>query len=196
MSRRPDGRGIGLGRAAHLRPVAQLKRTAVSLGEIWPLSSAISYAASVAAPSGHSSSPSCFAHSSAVLRIRSSSTIVHQPSDSRTARMMRKSPTAMGTRMPEAAVAASFQSGACSLPSDHALTMGAQPLAWTQTIFGSLVEAGIQPISCSSLKAFHMPISPVPPPDPTRSLSSVLWPLFNRRGGRALGGGRYRWGRR
>jgi hypothetical protein len=43
-----------------------------------------------------------------------------------------------------------------------ALTIGAQPLACTETMRGRLVP--IQPIYSISLNAFHMPMSPVPPP--------------------------------
>ena len=41
--------------------------------------------------------------------------------------------------------------------------MGAQPSAWTDTIFGR--RPGVfQPIASISSKAFHMPTIPVPPP--------------------------------
>src|SRR5579859_7841353 len=58
---------------------------------------------------------------------------------SRTARRIRKSPTACGTRMPAAKVWASAQRGACSTPSSQALTIGAQPAACTATMRGRLL---------------------------------------------------------
>ena len=51
---------------------------------------------------------------------------------------------------------------ACSAPSCQALTMGAQPLACTATMRGNFCPT--KPMACSSAKAFHMPIRPVPPP--------------------------------
>ena len=51
-----------------------------------------------------------------------------------------------------------------SSPASKALTMGAQPVACTATIFGSLVSGEMRPMALSSAKAFHMPMSPVPPP--------------------------------
>src|SRR3979411_2892690 len=54
----------------------------------------------------------------------------------RTARRIRKSPIACGTRMPEAMVWASSQRAACSVPFSKARTIGAQPAACTATIRG------------------------------------------------------------
>ena len=54
------------------------------------------------------------------------------------------------------------QRGACSTPSSKARTMGAQPVACTATMRGRL--GPMKPIASSSANAFHMPISPVPPP--------------------------------
>jgi hypothetical protein len=59
-------------------------------------------------------------------------------------------------------VCAFSQGAAFSVPSSKARTMGAHPLACTDTIFGRLLP--IQPIASSSSKAFHMPTKPVPPP--------------------------------
>src|SRR5258706_14255614 len=47
-------------------------------------------------------------------------------------------------------------------PAANACTIGAQPSAWTVTIRGRRLS--IQPICSISSKAFHIPISPVPPP--------------------------------
>ena len=49
-----------------------------------------------------------------------------------------------------------------SLPSAKAFGIGAQPSAWTENIRGR--AAPIQPSSSISSKAFHIPMSPVPPP--------------------------------
>ena len=94
--------------------------------------------------------------------IAASSTAMAKPPLSRTARKIRKSPTACGTLMPAAKVWAFGQRGACSTPSSHALTIGAQPDAWTTTMRGRFLP--IQPIASISAKAFHMPMIPVPPP--------------------------------
>ena len=85
-----------------------------------------------------------------------------KPPLSRTARRIRKSPIACGTRMPEAMVCAFSQRGACSSPASKAFTIGAQPAACTATMRGRLLP--MKPIASSSAKAFHMPIRPVPPP--------------------------------
>src|SRR4029079_18836805 len=55
-----------------------------------------------------------------------------KPPLSRTARRIRKSPMACGTRMPEAIVCAFSQRGACSSPASKAFTIGAQPEACTR----------------------------------------------------------------
>ena len=52
--------------------------------------------------------------------------------------------------------------GASSLPSEKALTIGAQPSACTAYILGR--RGGTKPICSSSSNAFHMPMRPVPPP--------------------------------
>ena len=74
-----------------------------------------------------------------------------------------KSPTAAGTRMPLATVAAFSNGVANRSPASNARTIGAHPSLCTATIRGSLSDAS-QPNSSSSANAFHMPISPVPPP--------------------------------
>src|SRR5262249_54481451 len=73
-----------------------------------------------------------------------------------------KSPTACGTRIPDAMVCASSHRGACSVPFSKARPIGAQPAACTATIRGRF--APTKPIASNSAKAFHIPISPVPPP--------------------------------
>ena len=75
---------------------------------------------------------------------------------------MRKSPTACGTRMPDAMVCAFSKRGACSSPFSQARTIGAQPSACTATMRGRFEP--MKPIASSSANAFHMPIRPVPPP--------------------------------
>ncbi|KJR61590.1 hypothetical protein VY88_29635 [Azospirillum thiophilum] len=85
-----------------------------------------------------------------------------KPPFSRTARRIRKSPTACGTRMPDAMVCASSQRGACSSPCSQARTIDAQPAACTATMHVRLEP--MKPMASSSAKAFHMPIRPVPPP--------------------------------
>ena len=71
--------------------------------------------------------------------IASSSTAMAKPPLSRTARRIRKSPTACGTRMPAAIVCAFSQRAACSTPSSKARTIGAQPAACTATMRGRFV---------------------------------------------------------
>ena len=75
---------------------------------------------------------------------------------------MRKSPTAAGTRIPAATVCAPSHRGACSSPASNARTIGAQPSAWTATMRGRGPSS--QPTALSSANAFHIPMSPVPPP--------------------------------
>lgn len=122
----------------------------------------LSQAAKVAAPSGQSSSPSLRATSSRTVKISPSATAMANPLLSRIARRIRKSPMATGTRIPAATVSASRHSSAWSAPFSHARTMGAHPVDCTATMRGRFRP--IQPISSSSRNAFHMPISPVPPP--------------------------------
>ena len=74
-----------------------------------------------------------------------------------------KSPTAAGTRMPLAMVCAPANGSAKRSPPSKARTIGAQPLDCTATIRGRFSSAS-QPSVASSSNAFHMPISPVPPP--------------------------------
>src|SRR6478672_8690873 len=58
-----------------------------------------------------------------------SATAIAKPPLSLTARNIRKSPMACGTRIPEAIVCAFSQRGACSSPASNAFTIGAQPAA-------------------------------------------------------------------
>jgi hypothetical protein len=64
--------------------------------------------------------------------------------------------------MPGATVAAPAHRSAWSTPKSKARAIGAQPAAWTTTIFGRF--GPISPIASSSANAFHMPTMPVPPP--------------------------------
>ena len=73
--------------------------------------------------------------------ISSSLTLNAVPLLSRIARSIKKSATACGTRRPDATVSACGQGSAVSLPSLNALTMGAQPLACTETMRGRLFQA-------------------------------------------------------
>ncbi len=75
---------------------------------------------------------------------------------------MSRSPRLAGTRSPEAIVDGSRHGSAVSLPDSKARTIGAQPAACTTTIRG--LAAPIQPSVSISSNAFHMPMSPVPPP--------------------------------
>ena len=54
---------------------------------------------------------------------------------------MRKSATACGMRRPEATVLPFCHSSAAHLPSSNALTIGAQPAAWTETMRGRRFRA-------------------------------------------------------
>ena len=69
---------------------------------------------------------------------------------------------AFGTRKPEAMVDGFGCSPANRSPAAKAVTIGQQPAACTATILGRFEE--IHPSCSISLKAFHMPINPVPPP--------------------------------
>ena len=69
---------------------------------------------------------------------------------------------AEGTHRPEAIVCGSGQGSALSLTSWNALTIGSQPDYCVTIIFCR--RAPTQPRHSISEKAFHIPISPVPPP--------------------------------
>ncbi len=84
-----------------LFPLAQLNSTTRSSGLTSPRSSAERQPASTAPPSGQNSMPSSRATSSTACRIESSSTAMAAPPLSRTARRIRKSPTALGTQIPD-----------------------------------------------------------------------------------------------
>ena len=94
--------------------------------------------------------------------ISASETATAAPWLSRSARRIRKSARALGTRSPWARVWAPSQTGASSSPSANAFTIGAQPSACTAYMRGRGEDT--KPISSSSAKAFHMPTRPVPPP--------------------------------
>ena len=113
----------------YFKPVAQLKRITLSLIEIKPSDIDFSYAAIVAAPSGHKKHPSTEATLSLASIISSSETDKAKPLLSLMALMIKKSPTATGTLIPAAFVYALSHKGACSSPFSHALTIGAQPSA-------------------------------------------------------------------
>ena len=70
---------------------------------------------------------------------------------------------AFGTRRPSAIVCAFSHGAAFSAPAANARTIGAQPAAWTVTIWGRRTGS-IQPSEAISANAFHMPTMPVPPP--------------------------------
>jgi hypothetical protein len=74
-----------------------------------------------------------------------------------------KSPTAAGTRRPDAIVRGSKTGFAKRSPASKARAIGAQPEDWHEKSRGFRGESS-QPIASSSAKAFHMPIRPVPPP--------------------------------
>ena len=92
----------------------------------------------------------------------SSLTASAEPPLSRTAARIRKSPSALGTRSPEATVWAFRHISEASVPSSNAFGMGAQPSDCTETIRGR--SGPIQPSCSISSNAFHMPMRPVPPP--------------------------------
>src|SRR5262249_23892436 len=94
--------------------------------------------------------------------IFSSDTAIANPPLSRSARRMRKSPIAAGTRMPAAMVCAFSHGVAVSAPESKARTIGAQPSDCTAMRWGKGPSS--QRSSESSCQAFHMPMSPVPPP--------------------------------
>ena len=121
-------RGV-TGGIGYLRPVAQLNSTTRSFGgersgrppprrarrHRWPRLP------------GRGEARPRRATSARAARIASSPTLAANPPLSRTARRMRKSPTATGTRIPAATVCASSQRGACSSPASNARTIGASP---------------------------------------------------------------------
>jgi hypothetical protein len=77
------------------------------------------------------------------------------------ARMM-KSPSAFGTRSPDATVAACSHisdAGACA---SNAFTIGAHPAACAAIMRGRRLSTSS--MASSSSNAFHMPIRPTPPP--------------------------------
>ena len=72
----------------------------------------------------------------AEFQISASTGIAAAPRDARIASSIRKSPTARGTRSPDATVCASCHGSACDAPDSHAFTIGAHPSACTDTIRG------------------------------------------------------------
>ncbi len=92
----------------------------------------------------------------------SSLTAIAVPPDSRTASSTRKSPSALGTLIPNASVWVPSTSVLSSSPALNASTIGGQPVDCTATSRGSFDP--IQPSSCISSIALWIPISPTPPP--------------------------------
>ena len=64
--------------------------------------------------------------------------------------------------MPNATVEESSTFTDSSWPASYAVTIGAQPVAWTHTSRGS--SPSTQPSSRASTSALWMPIRPTPPP--------------------------------
>ena len=139
-----------------------MKSTTRSSLSTSPLACIFFSAASVAAPSGHAKIPSALLIWLTLFMISWSVTLMQAPPLSRAALSTRKSPSALGTLSPAASVEAFWKYSLSSLPSSYALTMGAQPSAWTLIILGRSLP--IQPSSSSASKTFHMPMMPVPPP--------------------------------
>src|SRR5690606_19403803 len=111
----------------YFSPLPVLKSTTSSVAERMPSRTRWGTAAAVAAPSGAQKTPVRAPTVSVQASISSSVTVTAAPPDSRMARRMRKSPTAEGTRMPEANVVAFGQGSANSSPAAQAFTIGAQP---------------------------------------------------------------------
>ena len=127
------------------------------------------------AVSGQMASPSSLARRSIQTEMQLSGAVTAQPSLSRTALRIMKSPTATGTRSPLATVWAFSKGGACFSPASNARTIGAQPSLW-QAIMRGRLPLGSQPMASSSANAFHMPINPVPPPVGYRMTSGSSQP--------------------
>src|SRR5271167_4158067 len=114
-------------------------------------------ALTVAAPSGAAKIPSSDASSFPACSISSSVTVRAVPLVCLSIRRMRKSPSGPGTRRPEARVAAFWKNSEVARWASQALTIGAQPSACTATMRGR--SELIQPISCISSNALHMPMT-------------------------------------
>ena len=96
--------------------------------------------------------------------MRSSRPATAQPPLARIASSIMKSPTAAGTRRPLAIVWAFGNGSANRAPAANARTIGAHPSLWHADQAAAGVPSCSQPSSRNSANAFHMPISPVPPP--------------------------------
>ncbi len=140
-----------------------LKITMRSVGLILPSLSSTSNAPRHTAVSGHKAMPSREDASCIHLGMSASGVASATPPLPRTASRIMKSPTAAGTRMPLAMVAAFSNFLAKRSFFLNASAMGAQPVLWQEIMRGFLDDLS-QPSASSSAKAFHMPIKPVPPP--------------------------------
>src|SRR5438552_3701077 len=170
-----ENRHVGdyeLKQSRYLIPDPVLKITTCSPMSIFPDARSFFSATKQAAPSGATKRPSFDPTSRTARIISSSSTAIAPPLESRRIFSIKKSPIAFGTRKPDATVCAFGNSAANFSPASKARTIGAQPLAWTENIRGRLLFAtanpsfggSIQPSFSISSNAFHIPISPVPPP--------------------------------
>jgi hypothetical protein len=140
-----------------------LKIKILSSGLTVPLRNNASSAPKQTAVSGHREIPS-FDAANCIQRGMSPSGVASAvPPLSRTASRIMKSPTAAGTRMPLAIVAAFSTFCANRSPFAYAFAIGAHPSLWHEIIRGFFGDFN-QPKASSSANAFHMPIKPVPPP--------------------------------
>src|ERR1700740_2213239 len=148
--------------SVYLYPQPVLNSTTRSCGLIQRSSVSFRAATTVAAPSGAAKIPSVDASSFPAASISSSLAGTARPCVALTPASTRKSPSAFGTRNPDAIVAALCQGGALDSPRTYASTIGAQPVACTTTIRGR--SRPIHPIASISSNALHIPINPTPPP--------------------------------
>ena len=162
IEHRPAERSAPGPASGYLLPLAQLNRTQRSSLPTSPESIARRHAASTAPPSGHSRKPSSRAASvdrrgdlDLLDRDRRAAAVAHRAQDQEVAdRLGHANAGGHGRRV--------FPTLGGTSPASNARTIGAQPAAWTAIMRGRL--APISPTASSSSKAFHMPISPVPPP--------------------------------
>jgi len=148
--------------SGYFRPVPVLKSTTRSDCFRRPSCAACAPRPALPRPPGTMNIPSTAAASCIASRISSSVTATAQPCVSRMARSTRKSPSALGTRMPRRRWPRPPRTRRPPGPPRRRAPAARSRLACAAMSLGR--SAPIQPSASSSSKAFHMPIRPTPPP--------------------------------
>ena len=147
----------------YLSPVAQLNST---LRSSWPIQpSALRLAPTGKGGGAFGAHQHALLRGEIVLALQRSPrrlTASAAPPDWRTARRIRKSPTATGTRIPAATVCASVHSSACSSPFSKARRSGRSPLPAPRTSWAA--QSRSTPAPRAPRRPSTSRSSPVPPP--------------------------------